>query len=181
MSKVDQFAKKRKNRLIIRTVVLLLLLGAVIFAIASKKTEKVLAVGDYAPDFEVVDLEGNKHRLSDYQGEGVFLNFWGSWCGPCKTEMPFMENQSKEFEEKGVHILALNIKDTRLKAETFRDQYGLTFPIAQDKDESIRRAYNVIPLPTTVLIDPDGKIIDIITKGINEAEIRQAMESIQPK
>ena len=181
MSKVDQFAKKRKNRLIIRTVVLLLLLGAVIFAIASKKTEKVLAVGDYAPDFEVVDLEGNKHRLSDYQGEGVFLNFWGSWCGPCKTEMPFMENQSKEFKDKGVHILALNIKDTRLKAETFRDQYGLTFPIAQDKDESIRRAYNVIPLPTTVLIDPDGKIIDIITKGISENEIRQAMESIQPK
>ena len=181
MSKVDQFAKKRKNRLIIRTVVLLLLLGAVIFAITSKKTEKVLAVGDYAPDFEVVDLEGNKHRLSDYQGEGVFLNFWGSWCGPCKTEMPFMENQSKEFKDKGVHILALNIKDTRLKAETFRDQYGLTFPIAQDKDESIRRAYNVIPLPTTVLIDPDGKIIDIITKGISENEIRQAMESIQPK
>ena len=181
MSKVDQFATKRRNRLIIRTVVLLLLLGAVIFAIASKKTEKVLAVGDYAPDFEVVDLEGNKHRLSDYQGEGVFLNFWGSWCGPCKTEMPFMENQSKEFKDKGVHILALNIKDTRLKAETFRDQYGLTFPIAQDKDESIRRAYNVIPLPTTVLIDPDGKIIDIITKGISENEIRQAMESIQPK
>lgn len=181
MSKADQFAKKRKNRLIIRTVVLLLLLGAVIFALTSKKTEKVLAVGDFAPDFEVIDLEGNKHRLSDYQGEGVFLNFWGSWCGPCKTEMPFMENQSKAFKDKGVHILALNIKDTRLKAETFRDQYGLTFPIAQDKDESIRRAYNVIPLPTTVLIDPDGKIIDIITTGIDEEEIRQAMESIQPK
>lgn len=181
MSKANQFAKKRRNRLLIRTVVLILLSGAVIFAIASKKTEKVLAVGDYAPDFEVIDLEGNKHRLSDYQGEGVFLNFWGSWCGPCKTEMPFMENQSKEFKDKGVHILALNIKDTRLKAETFRDQYGLTFPIAQDKDESIRRAYNVLPLPTTVLIDPDGKIIEIITKGITEEEIRLAMESIQPE
>ena len=181
MSKADRIAKKKKNRLIIRTIVLLLLLGAVIFAIASKKTEKVLAIGDLAPDFEVVDLDGNKHRLSDYKGEGIFLNFWGSWCPPCKTEMPFMENQSKEFKDKGVHILALNLKDTRLKAETFRDQYGLTFPIAQDKDESIRRAYNVIPLPTTVLIDPDGVIVDIITKGIDEKEIRQAMERIQPK
>ncbi|MDS9470789.1 thiol-disulfide oxidoreductase ResA [Sporosarcina pasteurii] len=181
MSKAEQFAKKRKVRLVIRTVVLFLLLGAVIFAIVSKDTEKVLAVGDKAPDFELVDLEGNIHKLSEYEGEGVFLNFWGSWCPPCKEEMPFMENQSKEFEDKGVHILAINIKDTRLKAETFRDQYGLTFPIAQDKDESVRRAYNVIPLPTTILINKDGVIEDIITTGLDEEEIRQAMESIQPE
>lgn len=181
MAKAEQFAKKRKRRLVIRTIVLILLLAAVVFAIAAKKSEKVLAVGDQAPDFEVVDLEGNTHRLSEYKGQGVFLNFWGSWCGPCKREMPFMENQSKEFKEKGVHILALNVKDTRLKAETFRDQYGLTFPIAQDRDESILRAYNVIPLPTTFLIDPDGVIVKIITTGMTEEEIRQAMESIQPE
>lgn len=181
MAKGEQLAKKRKKRLVIRTVVLVALVAAVVFAIVTKKSEKVLAVGDEAPDFEVVDLEGNKHRLSEYRGQGVFLNFWGSWCGPCKTEMPFMENQSKEFKEKGVHIIALNVKDTRLKAERFRDQYGLTFPIAQDRDESILRAYNVIPLPTTILIDPDGIIVDIITTGIDEEEIRQAMESIQPE
>ncbi len=181
MTKAEQFAKKRKRRLVIRTIVLIALLAAVVFAIATKKSEKVLAIGDEAPDFEIVDLEGNKHRLSEYKGQGVFLNFWGSWCGPCKTEMPFMEKQSKEFKGKGVHILALNIKDTRLKAETFRDQYKLTFPIAQDKDESILRAYNVIPLPTTILIDPDGIIVDIITTGMDEEEIRQAMESIQPE
>lgn len=181
MSKKEQFVKKRKRRLVLRTIVLILLVAAVVFAITSKKTQKVLAVGDMAPDFEVVDLDGNTHRLSEYRGEGVFLNFWGSWCPPCKTEMPFMENQSKAFKDKGVHILALNIKDTRLKAETFRDQYGLTFPIAQDRDESIRRAYNVLPLPTTILINPDGVIVDIITTGINEEQIRQAMESIQPE
>ncbi|AOV08097.1 thiol-disulfide oxidoreductase ResA [Sporosarcina ureilytica] len=180
MSKAEQFAKKRKNRLMIRTVVLFLLFGAVIFAIVSKDTEKVLAIGDKAPDFELVDLEGNKHKLSEYEGQGVFLNFWGSWCGPCKTEMPFMERQSKEFEEKGVHILAINIKDTRLKAESFRDQYGLTFPIAQDKDESVRRAYNVIPLPTTILINKDGYIEQIIAGGMDEEQIQEAMESIQP-
>ncbi|MBO1913069.1 redoxin domain-containing protein, partial [Microvirga sp. 3-52] len=113
--------------------------------------------------------------------EGVFLNFWGSWCGPCKTEMPYMENQYKEFDGKGVHILAINIKDTRLKAETFRDQFGLTFPIARDPDESVRRAYNVMPLPTTILINKDGIIKDIITRGMSEDEIRSLMESIQPE
>lgn len=181
MSKADLLAKKRQRRLVIRSIVLILIVAAVIFAITSKDKKEVLEIGDKAPDFEIVDLEGNTHKLSDYRGEGVFLNFWGSWCGPCKTEMPFMENQSKAFAEKGVHILALNIKDTRLKAETFRDQYKLTFPIAQDKDESIRRAYNVLPLPTTVLIDPDGIIVDIITTGMDEKTIINAMESIQPK
>ena len=181
MSKASQMAAKRKKRLIIRTIVLILLAAAVVFAIYSKDKVKVLEVGDKAPDFELVDLEGNKHRLSDYQGEGVFLNFWGSWCGPCKTEMPFMEKLSKEFDGQGVHILALNIKDTKLKAETFRDQYELTFPIARDTDESVRRAYNVIPLPTTILINKDGIIEDIITRGMSEDEIRSFMVSIQPE
>ena len=181
MSKANQLAKKRKNRLVIRTIVLLFLLAAVIFTIATKNNEKVLEAGDKAPDFELVDLEGNKHRLSDYKGQGVFLNFWGSWCVPCKTEMPFMESQSKEFEGKGVHILALNIKDTKLKAETFRDQYNLTFPIARDVDESVRRAYNVLPLPTTILINKDGIIEKIIPTGMDEEQIRLEMESIQPE
>lgn len=181
VSKAKQVAAKKRNRLIIRTIVLILLAAAIIFAIFSKDKTKVLSIGDKAPDFELVDLEGNKQRLSDYQGEGVFLNFWGSWCGPCKTEMPFMEKLSKEFEGQGVHILALNLKDTRLKAETFRDQYGLTFPIARDTDESVRRAYNVIPLPTTILINKDGIIEDIITRGMTEDEIRAFMVSIQPE
>ena len=181
MSKENQIAAKRKKRLIIRTIVLILLAAAVIFAISTKDKVKVIKVGDEAPDFELVDLEGNKQRLSDYRGEGVFLNFWGSWCGPCKTEMPFMEKLSKEFDGKGVHILALNLKDTKLKAETFRDQYGLTFPIARDTDESVRRAFNVLPLPTTILVNKDGIIEEIKSGGMSEDEIRSFMESIQPE
>ncbi len=181
MSKAAQFAKKRKKRLVVRTIVLLLLVSAIVFAIATRDNEKVLAVGDQAPDFELVDLEGNPHRLSDYKGKGVFLNFWGTWCPPCKAEMPYMENQYKEFKEKGVHILAVNIKQSNYTVETFRDQYGLTFPIVIDKNESVRRAYDVLPLPTTVLINEDGIIEDIITKEMTEDEIRSFMERIQPK
>ena len=123
-------ATKKRNRLIMRTVILVLLVSAVVYAVASKEKVKMLVVGDLAPDFELVDLEGNKHKLSDYRGEGVFLNFWGTWCGPCKREMPAMEKMHKEFEDKGVHILAINIKGSDLQVETFRDNYGLTFPIA---------------------------------------------------
>ena len=179
---VERVAKdtKKRNRLIIRTIVLLLLASAVIYTIASKDKVKVLAVGDKAPDFELVDLEGNKQRLSDYKGEGVFLNFWGTWCGPCKKEMPYMESQHNAFEEKGVRILAVNIQESDLKVKAFRDQYGLTFPIAIDKDKSVLEAYNVIPLPTTFLIDKDGKIKKIITREMSEEEIISHMESIQP-
>jgi peroxiredoxin len=173
-------AGKKKIRLVIRTVVLLLLVSAVIYTIMSKDQVKVLAVGDNAPDFELVDLEGNKHRLSDYKGQGVFLNFWGTWCAPCKKEMPHMEKMHKAFEDKGVHILAVNIKESNLKVETFRDQYGLTFPIAIDKDESVKEAYNIVPLPTTFLINKDGVIEQIITREMSESEIRAFMESIQP-
>ena len=181
MSKADKMMKKRKNRLVIRTVVLILLASAVIYTIATKDKAKVLAVGDAAPNFELVDLEGNTQRLSDYKGEGVFLNFWGTWCEPCKREMPHMEKLHNEYEDKGVHVLAINIKESDLKVERFREQYGLTFPIALDKTESVKEAYNIIPLPTTFLVNKDGIIVDIISREMSEDEIRAHMESIQPE
>lgn len=172
--------KNKKVRLIVRAVVLLLLVSAVVFTIVSKDKVKVLAVGDKAPDFELIDLDGNIQRLSDYRGEGVFLNFWGTWCAPCKKEMPYMENQHRAFEDKGVRILAVNIAESVLKVESFRDQYGLTFPIAIDKDKSVKEAYNILPLPTTFFIDKDGRIQEIITTEMTEAEIISSMENIQP-
>lgn len=174
-------AGKKRNRLIIRSIVLLLLVSAIVYTVIPKEKVKMLAVGDSAPDFELIDLEGNKHRLSDYRGEGVFLNFWGTWCEPCKREMPYMENQSQEFEDKGVNIVAINIKGSDLQVETFRDNYDLTFPIAIDKTESVKEAYTIKPLPTTFIINKDGKIEKIITREMSEDEIRLHMESIQPK
>lgn len=172
---------KKRKRLIIRTIVLIVLVSAVIYSIASKKKVEVLAVGDKAPDFELVDLDGNKHRLSDYKGQGVFLNFWGTWCPPCKEEMPYMERQYQSFKDKSVQVLAVDIAEPVLKVETFRDQYGLTFPIAIDKNKSVMEVYNIGPLPTTVLIDRDGKIVHIEKRGMTEATIKSYMERIQPK
>ncbi|MGN7386664.1 thiol-disulfide oxidoreductase ResA [Sporosarcina sp. SAFN-015] len=173
-------ANKKRSRLIFRGVVLLLLASAILFSIFSKDKVKVLAVGDKAPDFELVDLEGNKHRLSDYAGEGVFLNFWGTWCPPCKREMPYIEDQYNAFKEKGVHVLSVNIAESDLKVDTFRDQYGLTFPIVIDKKKDVKELYNIVPLPTTFLIDKEGRITKVITTEMTEDEIISYMESIQP-
>lgn len=171
---------KKRSRLIFRGVVLLLLTAAILFSIFSKDKVKVLAVGDKAPDFELVDIDGNTHRLSDYKGEGVFLNFWGTWCPPCKREMPDMEEQYQAFKDKGVHVLSVNSGESNLKVKTFRDQYGLSFPIVIDKAKDIRELYNIQPLPTTFLIDKDGKIQKIIITEMTKDEIISYMESIQP-
>ncbi|GKV56996.1 thiol-disulfide oxidoreductase ResA [Sporosarcina sp. NCCP-2222] len=174
---------KKNKRLIFRSVVLLILAGAIIFTIygsLTKETHSILKVGDEAPDFELVDLDGNIHRLSDYKGQGVFLNFWGTWCAPCKKEMPAMGRQYEIYKDEGVQILAVNIAEPKLKVQSFAEQYGMVFPTLIDKTKSVMQAYNVKPLPTTLLINPDGKIIQIITGEMSEKDIQGYMESIKP-
>ncbi|MCW1928224.1 thiol-disulfide oxidoreductase ResA [Bhargavaea beijingensis] len=182
MTKQQEREKKRKRQQIIRTAILAVLAIAIVYTIVVNvtKDEDIVEVGDTAPDFELVDLEGNTHRLSDYRGEGVFLNFWGTWCGPCKKEMPHMEKYFKEFEDKGVNILAVNIAESDLKVQSFANTYGLTFPIVIDKTNSVRDAYNVRPLPTTFLVGPDGKVKKIIQQEMSEEQIKAYMESIMP-
>lgn len=183
MPKENQLAKKKRNRLIVRTVILILLAAAIIYAVFSKDEFTALGVGDMAPDFELVDLEGNKHRLSDYRGEGVFLNFWGTWCPPCKREMPHMEKVHKELDGDGVNILTINIKDTLTAVENFRTSFEdeLTFPIMRDTTESVKEIYNFKPLPTTFIIDANGKIKEIISREMSEDEIRTIMLGIRPE
>lgn len=182
MSSQQDREKKKKRQQIIRTAILGVLAIAIIYTIVVNVTAKedLVEVGDEAPDFTLVDLEGNTHQLSDYRGEGVFLNFWGTWCGPCKKEMPHMEKYYNEFKDEGVNILAVNIAESDLKVQSFANTYGLTFPIVIDKTKSVRDAYNIRPLPTTLLIGPDGKVKKIIQQEMSEEEIKTYMESIMP-
>ncbi|WP_040228269.1 thiol-disulfide oxidoreductase ResA [Bhargavaea cecembensis] len=173
---------KKKKRMIVRTAILVVLAAAIIYTIVANVTATgdLVEEGDKAPDFTLTDLDGNPHKLSDYKGEGVFLNFWGTWCGPCKSEMPHMEELYKEFEEKGVHVLAVNIAESDFKVKAFADTYGLSFPIVIDKTNSVRDAYNIRPLPTTFLVGPDGKVKKIIKQEMTGDQIREYMESIMP-
>ena len=81
----------------------------------AKEKYDVLQVGDDAPDFALIDLNGESHQLSDYKGQGVFLNFWGTWCATCKKEMPAMGRQYQVYKDQGVQILAVNIAESDLK------------------------------------------------------------------
>jgi peroxiredoxin len=172
----------KTKRFWLRTVILALMVAAIGYTIyANFFTEKTsVKIGDEAPDFVLTDLNGKKHRLSDYRGKGVFLNFWGTWCKPCEKEMPYMNKQYEVYKKKGVEVLAVNVGESELSVKKFVERFGLTFPVMIDQQEQVMHAYDVNPLPTTFLIDKNGKIVDIITGTMTESMVQQYMERIQP-
>lgn len=181
---IRKLKNTKKGRLLFRAIVLFLLTSAIIFTIYTSLTKDkfdVLQVGDDAPDFVLIDLDGERHQLSEYKGQGVFLNFWGTWCPPCKKEMPAMGRQYQVYKDQGVQTLAVNIAEPALKVQAFADQYGMVFPTLIDATKSVMQVYNVKPLPTTFLINPEGKIIKIITGEMSETDIQEYMELIKPK
>jgi len=175
--------EKKQKRLYLRLIILAVLVAAIVYTVyttAHKDNVQLLKVGDDAPNFSLVDLNGNTHKLSDYKGQGVLLNFWGTWCQACKKEMPAINDQYKQFKGQGVQILGINIAEPNLGVSSFTDKLGIEFPILLDKTKSVMRVYNVDPLPTTVLVNKDGKIAKIITGEMTETDIKKYLTSIKP-
>ncbi|MBM7604474.1 peroxiredoxin [Metabacillus crassostreae] len=172
----------KKNRLLMRSVILIILIGALGYTLYSNffVSKERVKVGSEAPDFVLKDLDGNEHQLSDYKGKGVFLNFWGTWCEPCEREMPYMDNQYSYYKDQGVEVLAVNIAESNIAVQTFIDKHHLSFPVILDKDRQVLNAYGVGPLPTTFLINPEGKVVDITSGTLSERMIRDYMEQIKP-
>lgn len=173
----------KKRRLLTRTLILAVLAAAVgytLYANMTKDENKKIEIGQPAPDFILVDLEGNKHRLSDYKGKGVFLNFWGTYCKPCEREMPYIDNQYKQFKDKGVQVLAVDVSEPKLVVNKFVQRHGLSFPVMIDKDGQVQSAYGINPLPITFLIDKDGKVVKSHTGELTEETVREFMEQIKP-
>lgn len=120
--------------------------------------EEGVQVGDVAPDFEITTLEGGTVKLSDYRGKPVMLNFWATWCPPCRAEMPAMQ---QFYEEHDVTVLAVNLTDTETNptnAADFVNAYDLTFPILMDKEAEVSTLYRIKPIPASFLIDANGRI-----------------------
>lgn len=148
---------KKKKRFYMRTIILVLMVVAIIFTIYTNLTKErtaLIQVGDDAPDFALVDMNGEKHQLSDYKGKGVFLNFWGTWCKPCEREFPLMDKQYQVYKDQGLEILAVNIGESDFAVQKFIDRKGLTFPVLIDDKKSVMETYKINPLPTTLLINP---------------------------
>ena len=150
--------------------VLILVAGAIVLAVTfvivwlqSAKYEP-LAVGKVAPDFALTDLDEKPIRLSDYRGKVVFLNFWATWCAPCREEMPSMEVLHKNFEKDGLVILAVSIDrvTTTKDIPPFVKGMNLTFPVVIDSWGKTDKPYKRMGVPETFIIDQEGVIREII-------------------
>jgi thiol-disulfide isomerase/thioredoxin len=118
-------------------------------------------------DFVLPLLNGINLNTTDLRGKVVFLNFWATWCGPCRAEMPSMETLYRRFKEQGLEILAVNLQESPKGVSAFMDQLGLTFPAALDQRGSIGAAYGVMAIPTTYIVDRNGGIIARVTGSLN--------------
>ncbi len=116
------------------------------------------AINKKAPDFTLVDMEGNEHTLSQYSGRVVMVNFWATWCPPCREEMPSMQRIWKLLQGDGFVILAVDIGETAEEIEPFVMEYDIDFPILLDPDSKVATAWSARGLPTTYLVDRSGNI-----------------------
>ncbi|WP_150912998.1 TlpA family protein disulfide reductase [Marinobacter halotolerans] len=110
-----------------------------------------------APDFTLKSRSGENLRLEDFRGQVVMLNFWASWCGPCRQEMPLMDNIYEQYKDLGFTVLAVNVDENREEAHRFLDKVPVSYPILYDPESRVSEQYNVQAMPTTVMIDRNGK------------------------
>jgi len=136
-------------------------------------------VGKAAPEFKLATLDGKTVSLRNFRGSPVMLNFWASWCPPCRYEMPFFQQIWEEWHGKGLVILAVNIGETAATAQKFMDDSGFTFPVLLDSDQDVALNYNIRSIPTTFFLDEAGVIRDMkIGAFINKAAIEDKLDKI---
>ena len=112
-----------------------------------------------APDLLLMDLDGNPHNIADYRGKVVLVNFWATWCPPCRNEMPSMQRVWDKLKDKGFVILAVDVGEDADSIIPFTMEYDLEFPILLDKSDKTARAWKVRGMPTSFLVDKQGNII----------------------
>lgn len=139
--------------------------------------------GFTAPNFTLETLDGGSITLSALRGRPVILNFWTTWCPPCREEMPFLQQAYLDFQTQGLVVLAVNLTDQDSPEEVrdFVTRYHLTFPIALDRRGDVSRKYRITGLPTSFLVGSDGVIRQVVVGGfMNEAQVRDAVSDILP-
>ena len=126
-----------------------------------------------APDFRLNDLNMQPIRLSDLRGRPIVMNFFASWCAPCKIELPFLRAAHENSKDSGFMVLGISNNDRREAMESFALEENLTYPIVIDGDNTVGVAYQVVGPPYTYFIDRDGKIAAIVSGELDEATLEK--------
>jgi peroxiredoxin len=133
------------------------LLAAALCAAASLSAAAALTTGP-APDFTLHSVGGSNLRLKEQRGQVVLLNFWATWCGPCREEMPHLNRLYEKYRASGFLLLGVNVDDDARRAAGTSSKLGLQFPVLLDTDKKVSQLYQLSTMPSTVLIDRDGRV-----------------------
>jgi peroxiredoxin len=169
-------------------IVFVALFAAILFMLASgkyldrvRKHGPLKLVGNVqgaqAPDFALASLDGSKVKLSDYRGKAVLLNFWATWCSPCRVEMPWFEDLQKQYGKDGLVVLGIAMDDSEpAKIAQFASELGVNYPVLMGTDQVSDDYGSVQYLPTTFYIGRDGLIVDKMTGLLDRKDIEEAVK-----
>jgi cytochrome c biogenesis protein CcmG/thiol:disulfide interchange protein DsbE len=147
------------------------------YALLAQPTEP-LQVGSPVPDFRLTALDGNPMNLSDHQGEVVVINFFASWCAPCRQEATDLELVWREYRDQGVQFLGIAYKDASSKAQAFLNEFGATYPSAVDPNNRTARTWGVTGIPETFVVDRQGVLVRHFLGPITRAQLHQELEPL---
>ena len=153
---------------------------AVIAALAAALALPALAgsSGGPAPQFTLEARGGRDVSLAQYKGQVVMINFWASWCGPCRQEMPLLEGIYKKYGKLGFTLLGVNVEPDSQAAEEWLQQTPVSFPILFDKESKVSKLYDVAGMPSTVIIDRSGKL-RVLHRGYKPGDENEYLDSIR--
>ena len=135
-----------------------LTLGLLISVFAATALASSDLEGKAAPDFALKSSTGENLRLSEFRGDVVMINFWATWCGPCRQEMPLLDELYARYERVGFNLLGVNIDDDSRRAMQMIEELGVDFPVLFDARKEVSKLYEVDAMPVTVLVDREGKV-----------------------
>ena len=160
---------------------LILVLVPLFVGCSSGSETSGVQIGEPAPDFQLQNLDGQAISLSDLHGRPVLINFWATWCRPCVSEMPYMQEIYEEWSYTGLVVLTVNIGESSSSVENFMQNYNLSLLVLLDTRQVIAQKYNITAIPATFFIDKDG-IIQAARIGSfpSKASIEQYLRDIIP-
>jgi peroxiredoxin len=161
---------------------------AAVWFVSGRSAEAGLpAVGETrraAPQFELPGLDGGTVRLSDYRGKVVLVNFWGTWCEPCKEETPALQAVYRDLKAQGLEIIGVNLysqeTDGQSGVRKFLEPYQVAYPIALDTDGEIARQFQISPIPVSYFVDAEGTIRYVKVGTLTEGDVRALFERLRP-
>jgi peroxiredoxin len=133
-------------------------LGALLIVLTATSVASSGLAGQAAPDFVLKSASGENLRLSEYRGDVVMINFWATWCGPCRQEMPLLDELQSRYNRVGFNLLGVNIDDDSRKAMQMVKELGVSFPVLFDETKEVSELYDVKVMPTTILVDREGTV-----------------------